>query len=714
MLRKSTLPRASVLIFLFSKRQSDILVVCLVLTRSLDRSYKILLQKAAQLGDVLYAAFDTPNQIGSLSLELTRLGQLVGDAKYYDGYCQNHDALDEYQDKTKLPGLWPAKIDASGCKRTNKQTDGSYEELEKEKPKLKTETKPDSKLVPEGLSGAKSAPVAKPPTKDTVPPPPGAGVAGIGKIEGFGNPYPEVGAGELLDSRAADAAQHQKSKSNAVGSEKEKSKSASQAIITNDDVCIPQGLSTHEYSSDTFTLGAAADSTYEYLPKMHLLLGDEKRELLFAGNVDTKVKSGSPDQVEHQRLIRMSEQAAAAQVVAPPAGLAGGKSGLQKRQYGGGEMQYGVQHCTAVAPADKVHVVAEVPPLNMAAAGLSGVNAQLQMSWRSKCHTMLVLKVPNVLDPAFGGSDASKAADTKAPGAAVLPGGAAPGGDGEKLISPPVKPSTTTGDGSKLKPLSHEEFVKNKIEDRTSTNWYDWNVGRRSIKLRPEAIESVFYMYRITGEQYWRDRGGKCGTQYITKTHAQFGATAIDDVSKKTPEPIMLRVQTNESITFHPGKQYLVTRGVPCRRRLKNDDFAGGDGEDQLVRDMLRETGVEAGGEDDGWLKAVVMVVTTKTRTVTLEDFYFASPPIKTASVHPCKHASVMKVLLDRADAALKLRINKIRHGESVPQSGMEGLVDQTSALDLKDKNKTSKEGDGEWEVLSDKDGEQDESGYQS
>lgn len=97
-----------------------------------------------------------------------------------------------------------------------------------------------------------------------------------------------------------------------------------------------------------------------------------------------------------------------------------------------------------------------------------------------------------------------------------------------------------------------------------------------------------------------------------------------------------------------------------------------------------------------------------KDKTVTLEDFYFASPPIKTASVHPCKHASVMKVLLDRADAALKLRIAKLRQGEPAPTSGMEGLIDKTSALDLHkhDAGKPAKEGDGEWEVLSDKDGQ--------
>ncbi|GIZ44676.1 hypothetical protein CKM354_000786700 [Cercospora kikuchii] len=252
---------------------------------------------------------------------------------------------------------------------------------------------------------------------------------------------------------------------------------------------------------------------------------------------------------------------------------------------------------------------------------------------------------------------------------------------------------------------------------------------------------------------------------------------------------------------FPAGKQYLVTRGVPCRKRIKADDFAGKDSEDQLVLDMLKETGEEVSGEDDGWLKAggdssrekaksaeLVKDVKTvdddgklgedideeeipdmddeddeeaiirdvgagnkngedtlrtytlyitytpyyrtprlylqgynsslqplqplammedivgdyKDKTVTLEDFTFTDPPIKTASVHPCKHASVMKVLLDRADAALKLRIEKMKQGEKPSSAGMEGLVDQTTKLDIKDKSSSpkSKDGDAEWEML--------------
>lgn len=94
-----------------------------------------------------------------------------------------------------------------------------------------------------------------------------------------------------------------------------------------------------------------------------------------------------------------------------------------------------------------------------------------------------------------------------------------------------------------------------------------------------------------------------------------------------------------------------------------------------------------------------------KDKTVTLEDFPFFDAGIKMASVHPCKHASVMKVLLDRADAALKLRLAKIKAGQDVSkihgaELGMEGLAEQLEGVQIGDK-KDDKKGDGdEWEVL--------------
>lgn len=98
-----------------------------------------------------------------------------------------------------------------------------------------------------------------------------------------------------------------------------------------------------------------------------------------------------------------------------------------------------------------------------------------------------------------------------------------------------------------------------------------------------------------------------------------------------------------------------------------------------------------------------------KDKTVTLEDFPYFSNNIKMASVHPCKHASVMKTLLDRADAALKIRREKLRLGKTAPGAkdvGMEGLVDDFSKTGLDDKKalaegmKAGGNGNDEWEVL--------------
>ena len=100
-----------------------------------------------------------------------------------------------------------------------------------------------------------------------------------------------------------------------------------------------------------------------------------------------------------------------------------------------------------------------------------------------------------------------------------------------------------------------------------------------------------------------------------------------------------------------------------------------------------------------------------KDKTVTIEDFPFFDHSIKTASVHPCKHASVMKILLDRADAALKLRLAKLKAGKDVGKvdSGMEGLVDDTKLLKLTERAKQQEREESgkdrtadEWEVLED------------
>ncbi|KAI1855625.1 hypothetical protein JX266_000490 [Neoarthrinium moseri] len=98
---------------------------------------RALLQKAIELGDMLYAGFDTPNRmpvfwmdfnqakrgklqpnvhdptssVTSSGPEFTRLAQLTGDSKYYDAIDRVARFLQRTQNTTKVPGLWPTFLD---------------------------------------------------------------------------------------------------------------------------------------------------------------------------------------------------------------------------------------------------------------------------------------------------------------------------------------------------------------------------------------------------------------------------------------------------------------------------------------------------------------------------------------------------------------------------------------------------------------------------
>lgn len=96
-----------------------------------------LLRKAVEVGDMLYAAFDTPNRIpvthwdlhraarqedqlpdevvsaselGSFILEFTRLTQITRDQKYFDAAHRVMARFDYQQDRTRLAGMWAAHL----------------------------------------------------------------------------------------------------------------------------------------------------------------------------------------------------------------------------------------------------------------------------------------------------------------------------------------------------------------------------------------------------------------------------------------------------------------------------------------------------------------------------------------------------------------------------------------------------------------------------
>ena len=56
-------------------------------------------------------------ELGSLSVEFTRLAQITKESKYYDAIARITNEFEIWQNHTRLPGLWPLKVDASGCKK---------------------------------------------------------------------------------------------------------------------------------------------------------------------------------------------------------------------------------------------------------------------------------------------------------------------------------------------------------------------------------------------------------------------------------------------------------------------------------------------------------------------------------------------------------------------------------------------------------------------
>lgn len=98
-----------------------------------------LLEKAIEVAEMLYIAFDTPNrmpitrwnvedaaaskpqlagegvlvaEIGSLSLEFTRLAQITNNDKWYDCIDRIMQVFDRQQGSSNIPGMWPLVVNA--------------------------------------------------------------------------------------------------------------------------------------------------------------------------------------------------------------------------------------------------------------------------------------------------------------------------------------------------------------------------------------------------------------------------------------------------------------------------------------------------------------------------------------------------------------------------------------------------------------------------
>lgn len=281
------------------------------------QKYRVLLDKAVELAEILYSAFDTPNrmpetyyywkptfasnghrastrvvlaELGTLSLEFTRLAQITKEPKYYDAVARITDALEEWQNKTRLPGMWPISVDASGCAKPVA---------------IAPSTTSNQVPVPGGDSYMLSSEPVQASTDSTKKAK--AALAGTSRhAEGFAGDLSEdvpnlkqasaeldsegtFGADGGLSKRQLDVGRQTTDGSDLVDPRvKQKLGEAAQSYSPLDPAarrkyppaqeeepeCIPQGLrAPGTTSAQTFTMGGQSDSVYEYLPKEYLLLG---------------------------------------------------------------------------------------------------------------------------------------------------------------------------------------------------------------------------------------------------------------------------------------------------------------------------------------------------------------------------------------------------------------------------------------------------------
>lgn len=250
-------------------------------------------------------------------MEFTRLAQLTGEDKYYDAVARITDLFDEFQNNTRLPGMWPTYLDASGCKmiewtpEINKplQKPLPGKDLDQELPAVadgpvvKQPEETAAATVTEELSpgGHKYVPLEKPepfvlvpngPNPTFKPPPPEEplpmwlGDPGKGKIKGW-----DADSGlakRQLDSDDANASPVEDSPT-PIATETDAAAEPTETRPT----CQEQGFaSSSDYGSEEFTLGGMSDSTYEYLPKEYLLLGGlvEKYRDMYEKSMDVVKK----------------------------------------------------------------------------------------------------------------------------------------------------------------------------------------------------------------------------------------------------------------------------------------------------------------------------------------------------------------------------------------------------------------------------------------
>lgn len=638
------------------------------------QKHKILLDKAVELAEILYNAFDTPNrmpvlyfewhpdsvkkkhragrtscmaEIGSMSVEFTRLAQITGDNKYYDAIQRITDEFEKFLPNTTLPGFWPTSFDASGCEwveevytvtttiypsatpepdsnedsppalPTEKALVDTAAKAKLEKTEVKTVRKPTPPRVSEEdgeLDGEKpSSTVPRAAAKKS----PDNSDFGIRKraidddeVEDPNSgeepsPRPKISDKEKkmselqsglaeMEEKADESDQKQDviavshknpnlpttdDEDEPVSPQKPNSKPKpsspkpviKQQVLTREN-CVPSGFRMNE-GENRYSYGGMADSTYEYLLKEHILLGglaeqygklylstyEKGRDNLFFRPMTPKnsdiLVSGqvkvSYDWDRHRILSQL--EASGSHLTCFVGGMVGMGSKIFNRPE---DLQAAIKltegcvwnyFSTATGIMPEGFIMTMCPKggdckwdEDYWRASIIPPNGEVMDSAEQQHNITLV-------NPRAGkGSSPLYKRQVGYDGTKDLPPPALPNthADIEKYMRNGEKPTATRGNDDPevpQRPVVRKDPYERWVDSvNEHIKWTKLPEGYVQVEdpryiLRPEAIESVFYMYRITGDRSWQDKGWKMFQAIEKHTKTTIAHSALNNVLENTP-----------------------------------------------------------------------------------------------------------------------------------------------------------------------------------
>ncbi|KAI0886758.1 glycoside hydrolase family 47 protein [Annulohypoxylon maeteangense] len=616
--------------------------------------HDILLEKAIELAEILMDVFDTPNrmpvlyynwkpafaklpkraqagvsvaELGSLAMEFTRLAQITKEDRYYDAVARITDAFYEWQERgTTIPGIFPERVDATGCNRTA-ALEIAAKEAEVEKLReagqkaYDSQNAKNSKPGVEGSSQGKSVKGGQSRLGSRAVGTPNDDGTNKVKIEHNGEEMYAPSKKTISDENDVDQA--------ATTVDDRDSTSVKPETKKKKDTCVPQGLTAGSWSAnEQYSMGGSQDSTYEYFPKQWLLLGGLEpkyktlhakvtaavkkwllfrpmipgdRDILFSAKINTR---GSPEvdattewEVTHLTCFIGGMFGMGGKIFDVPEDVEIGKRLTDGCVWAYENTPSGIMpEGATVVPCAEVNNChwnetlywQYLDPLYETRLEQMADYQKQHKEWKSKKAQQAKMKGHKNLGATSGGATSDSLVDEKF--------GSSQGVTTQKTGSkssriqkraPPAPPPSrgastdstrkssqvatledaldinggsdsvvaSIGDNADQvpltqeeldieypepeRPMSHEQYVESRIEAENLPPGFV-SAHYHSYILRPEAIESVWYMYRITGDTTWQDKGWKMFNAIVSQTRTESGNSAIDNVllpnSDKTDE----------------------------------------------------------------------------------------------------------------------------------------------------------------------------------